>query len=326
MERSLALFNSMGRFGMIIPMSSISTRKMTAIRELLMSELSPIHLSNYSGDAHPSTLFSGVKMRLSIVIGRQRNSNSNASATFTTMFMRWYAQARPFVFALIAYHSFDQHLRFNGYIPKISSSTDATILQKVMSVQKTLSDYMSPHSTHCIYAHRIVAHFVKCFDFVPFFRNERDGKKKSEDYKVFCFRHQNDASLANAVVNSNTFYYTYLAYSDAYHCGRDLIEAFPLRLDQLSESQSCGLTGRNRRLMDDMKENSVRRRIKYRSTGWIEYDEFYAKLSKTHIDELDAILASAYGLTEHEVDHIVNYDIKYRLGPDTGEDDENPKA
>lgn len=32
------------------------------------------------------------------------------------------------------------------------------------------------------------------------------------------------------------------------------------------------------------------------------------------IDEIDSALASHYGLTEEELDFIINYDIKYRMG------------
>ena len=38
--------------------------------------------------------------------------------------------------------------------------------------------------------------------------------------------------------------------------------------------------------------------------------------SKPIIDEIDRVLAKHYGFTEEELDFIVNYDIKYRLGLD----------
>ena len=38
------------------------------------------------------------------------------------------------------------------------------------------------------------------------------------------------------------------------------------------------------------------------------------KLSKPIIDEIDELLAKHYGFTEEELDFIINYDIKYRMG------------
>jgi hypothetical protein len=63
-----------------------------------------------------------------------------------------------------------------------------------------------------------------------------------------------------------------------------------------------------------MKLKSRRRIYVYKTTGEVEYDEFYMKLSKPIIDEIDKVLARHYGFTEEELDFIINYDIKYRMG------------
>ena len=46
----------------------------------------------------------------------------------------------------------------------------------------------------------------------------------------------------------------------------------------------------------------------------ISYDEFYVSRSKLIIDKIDRILAKHYGFTDEELDFIINYDIKYRMG------------
>ena len=51
-----------------------------------------------------------------------------------------------------------------------------------------------------------------------------------------------------------------------------------------------------------------------KTTGEIEQDFYFAKLSKPIIDEIDKVLAKHYGFTEEELDFIINYDIKYRMG------------
>jgi hypothetical protein len=42
--------------------------------------------------------------------------------------------------------------------------------------------------------------------------------------------------------------------------------------------------------------------------------EFYPKKSKPIIDEIDKVHAKHYGFTDEELDFIINYDIKYRMG------------
>jgi hypothetical protein len=39
-----------------------------------------------------------------------------------------------------------------------------------------------------------------------------------------------------------------------------------------------------------------------------------ASKSKPIIDEIDRVLAKHYGFTDEELDFIINYDIKYRMG------------
>ena len=61
-------------------------------------------------------------------------------------------------------------------------------------------------------------------------------------------------------------------------------------------------------------EKSVRRIYNYKTSGKVEYDEYYMKKSKPIIDQIDTVLAQHYGFTEEELDFIINYDIKYRMG------------
>jgi len=41
---------------------------------------------------------------------------------------------------------------------------------------------------------------------------------------------------------------------------------------------------------------------------------------KLQFDEIDTVLARLYSFTEEELDFIINYDIKYRMGVDGGDD------
>ena len=68
------------------------------------------------------------------------------------------------------------------------------------------------------------------------------------------------------------------------------------------------------KLEKDMQNKSKRRIYHYKTSGRVEYDEFYLKLSKPIIDEIDKVLAKHYGFTDEELDFIINYDIKYRMG------------
>ena len=83
--------------------------------------------------------------------------------------------------------------------------------------------------------------------------------------------------------------------------------------------QSTELTSLATKLMSDMRRNSKRLEAQYVKTGNVEYDQFFPRLSKPIIDEIDRVLAQHYGFTDEELDFIINYDIKYRMGRDADE-------
>ena len=67
-------------------------------------------------------------------------------------------------------------------------------------------------------------------------------------------------------------------------------------------------------LMENFKHHCQRKETRYQATGKVVYDEFNQKPSKPIVDKIDRVLAQHYGFTDEELDFIINYDIKYRLG------------
>ena len=67
-------------------------------------------------------------------------------------------------------------------------------------------------------------------------------------------------------------------------------------------------------LMESFKRHSQRKETRYQTTGKVVYDEFDQKPSKPIIDKIDRVLSEHYGFTDEELDFIINYDIKYRMG------------
>jgi hypothetical protein len=47
-----------------------------------------------------------------------------------------------------------------------------------------------------------------------------------------------------------------------------------------------------------------------------------SRSAKPILHEIDRVLAAYYGFTDEELDFIVNYDIKYRLGDELLDDDD----
>ena len=74
--------------------------------------------------------------------------------------------------------------------------------------------------------------------------------------------------------------------------------------------------------MENFKRHSKERVYVYKTSEEVLYDEFYPKRSKPILDEIAPVLTRHYGFTEEELDFIINYDIKYRMGRDAGDEGE----
>lgn len=69
-------------------------------------------------------------------------------------------------------------------------------------------------------------------------------------------------------------------------------------------------------LMNDFKDNSKVLQMNYEKLGTLNIQCIYPKHSKHIIDKIDKSLSDFYGFTDEELDFIINYDIKYRMGKD----------
>ena len=73
--------------------------------------------------------------------------------------------------------------------------------------------------------------------------------------------------------------------------------------------------------MKRLEETSEVGAATYNVGGAVSYQRFRPKTAKALFDEVDRVLAEHYKLTSQELDFILNYDIKYRMGQDGGEEE-----
>jgi hypothetical protein len=95
------------------------------------------------------------------------------------------------------------------------------------------------------------------------------------------------------------------------------IQGFPVPERVLHDEEIGGLGSKYIR---DLQQNSIMLVRHQKQTGRTETQCFKIQKSKAIIDQIDSLLAQHYGFTDEELDFIINYDIKYRMGQDGGED------
>jgi hypothetical protein len=311
-ERSQIILSISGFNSFIVQLPIVCTDRMIPLQTYLLKNSLNIWYSNY--DDRPGKLFDGLQhIRATIFIAKKRSNNEiHKTEIYSSQYNRWYSESRPYLFESIQY-SCNQSINILGSIPKfgrfIANSTFLKILKrKILSVQmKSCSDYQ-------VYFHNAPQYWIRAMDFEPYFWNERDGEKRSVQVKTLSFNKGRQKNISVGVINSSLFYWWFILLSDCRHLNLREIENFPVGLDEISDDNYLKLEGLSKELMADYQKNAKRKEAYYKATGKVIYDEFYPKKSKLIIDEIDKVLAEHYGFTEEELDFIINYDIKYRMG------------
>ena len=122
---------------------------------------------------------------------------------------------------------------------------------------------------------------------------------------------------AFCILNSTLFYWFYQVRTNCRDFNPSDFRTFPLA-KRLAEEDMSKLA---RSLKQDLERSAGTVQASHSLTGAIAYEQFRPRMAKSVIDEIDTVLAQHYGLTNEELDFILNYDIKYRLGRDTQEEE-----
>jgi hypothetical protein len=262
-------------------------------------------------------LFSGIKFRLAIFLFSCQKDKPQQ--IFTTGYLKWYAEERDYLFvSKLLYTSVFS--KVNDAIPKIADILHSSVISKLAELKSHRCRLTFYKGEHKVYYHDAPINWIRAHTSIPFFTSERDGDKSSAHLKSIDFSTKKLADSAFSVICSNLFFIWYVTTSSCYNLNKREVDSFPIDLG--NEELTKALESLQNRLEVDFIKNSKRRVYIYKTTGRVEYDEFYPHKSKPIIDKIDRILAQHYGFTDEELDFIINYDIKYRMGKDDGGGDD----
>ena len=315
-ERSLAyLLNSNGRIGMIVPISIASTDGYSTLRKVCTKSKSGFYFSNFG--VRPSKLFEGVDKRLTIFIS---NGKQNTTS-YSSKYYRWLSVEREILFQNLSYQIIEPNLfSISGY-PKISSLVEKEILASLVKKKTSISNFILNRSSYKVKYTRKLQYFIQFFEQSPIIYDSNRIVIEPSELKEINFNSLVQKEIALALLNSNLFFWFFIAFSDCRNVNSREILRFPVELNQFESSTIIKLRELSYKLMNDFKENAIFQFRNDKRAGLLEIESFQPRLSKSIIDEIDTILAQHYGFTPEELDFIINYDIKYRMGKELEENE-----
>ncbi len=293
---------------MIVPLSAFCTQRMGTLVDLYSSQFKSNWISHFGW--RPSKLFDNVNRALSIIIS---GNNPNSHQVFTTTYQKWVSESRDSLMSQIAFIN----SRFTPapfIIPKIGELVEQNIAEKIWRHSKAnLGSYFSQKKTanQLFYRNTGGLYWKIITDFQPEFYEEGKRTQSSRESHLY-FTTKQDEGMALAVLNSNLFWWYYVVYSNCRDLNPYDLQSVPV--GHLLDDHRQQLMGLSEKLMIDMKARGVFKERAHGSKSAVKYQEFSPKHSKPIIDEIDRVLAQHYGFSAEELDFIINYDIKYRMG------------
>ena len=316
-ERSYAILADLRYIGMIIPISAFCTARMESFMKVLNDDSSAVFVSNYA--ERPAKLFEGAERNLSIMLCK-KELKSNSSIINTTYYYKWKSENRNLLFRNLNYQD-STDVCIPSVYPKISGVIESSILKKMRSVNHSICNYTIRRSNYIFYYKNSGGRYWKFMaNFQPLFY--LNGEKCSSSRETHLYFENNEIlTIATAVLNSTLYFWYYVMHSDARTNNPSDLKDFPIDINSIDNSNKLAICELSTQLMSELRKNASMVDAKYR-TGDVRFAQYLPALSKSIIDKIDEVLAKHYGFTEEELDFIINYDIKYRMGDELESTDE----
>ena len=296
MERSYTLSKT-AIVGMIIPLSSICAKNMDKLRNIVCKYDSWVS----SFEIRPSKLFEGVDQRVSILITNNLCNNQ----TLSTAIMRWDTECRKILFKQLYYSLTVTEER----IWRFSNIKELSIYKKFCTHHPIAKEISNEGNNYIHYRSAGLRYWI-IFLLSEFGTDSLSNKK-------IKFENKEVSQAIMAGLNSNLFWWYYSTNYDMFNLTESNITEFRLnymndhKIEELAEKLDIDLYNKRSRLVTNKTNGGTNLSFAYKK-----------KLSKPIIDEIDKLLAKHYGFTEEELDFIINYDIKYRMGDELNKDEE----
>ncbi len=307
-ERSGILSNPNGDVGLIVPIASISVAETASVRECVHSGYQAIWFSSYA--IRPAKLFEGVEQRLTIFLAHKRDGRRDQVCS--TKYHQWYVSERPQLFEVLAYCHMPN--RADGSpVPKCGTSTGRSIIEKLGKATGKAAAWLTKGGAWPLYFHRTPGYWIRMMDFEPYFRSPTATRSIHHIRELYAVGPR-EAAFIGCVVSSSLYFYWFFALGNCRNLTLDDVLQFPV--GKPSDALLDQATGLFKHLMANYQRNSA-----IRKRGRTEFQEFNWALAKPAVDAIDKMLASHYGLTDDELDFVVNYDLKIRMGASPDEDE-----
>ncbi len=294
-DNGLNLCSNNSVLSYIIPMSFVSSEAMSALHKMIFRMCETVYVSTYSN--RPMKIFENADQRTAILICHK--NNRPAKYLYSTKVNKRYKDTPAHdVIKNLKYVNSYPYVKY-GRLPKIGSETEIGILQKLFSSENTLSDLFDKNGLPVYYR-------TSGGRYYNIITNFKTGSTKEN-----CIYVRSEyRDTVGAILSSNLYYWFYHIYSNNLDLKSYELEIFPIPIKRFKPKQVKYLDNLYKEYLADLNKNSKVKKADYATIE--SYREYYARYSKHLIDKIDMAIQEPYGLTDEEINFIINYDIEFR--------------
>lgn len=287
LHHSIDILSNEGIMAFVIPLSYVSTIRMSKIREYISNKSDKQIIMNFAD--RPDSLFSCVHQKLSIIIAQK---TSKIKGVFSSSYQYWYQSERKTLFDNISIVPTPTDNK--AFWPKVGNQNEVNLYKKFLKLEGIdLLSYKDRESSGCLYVNQRGCFWMKAFT-KDMNSNSYAKYKVPKDVLPFVF----------CLINSSLFFLLWIIISDGWHITNKEISfiKIPSKISKFPVWENLMV-----RLEDKLEKTKV-----YVGTAQVEY-EYKHKECKDIIDEIDEELAAVYHLSATQLNYVKNFGLKYRL-------------
>ncbi len=299
-ERAISLQSASKFQSMIVPVGLMGLEEAWPLRKVIQDMFEYAAFSSFG--IRPAKLFDGVDQRLCIYTGRLGAKKLQACST---TYNHWAALERDILFDRLIFGDANVDLPGRRFL-KSGSPIFTSVMDKLSkNSSEPIALFLRKRTKYVMHYHRSPRYWIRGIDFEPHF--DGGGKTRStHHFRDLFFDSLNKAKGITASINSTLFFIWYMTTGNGRNIAAPDVKNFPIGdLEKWEDDLSTAFD----LLMKSYQENSV-----IKETKSSTFQEFRPSRSKVEIDDIDNILAKHFRFSEEEIDFILNYDIKYRVG------------
>jgi len=305
--RGVYLTKPGGSFSFVVPLSLSCGSDYEEVRRALYTNFGHLRTTHYS--IRPAKLFPNVDQRITIFVAKEKGLMPCIVESSRLYRFHDGEQTEVVLNAVTGIVG----PKSEGYVPRVSDAIGASIYDKFLSTDTSISDFLSKDlddpNIQNWWFHSVGRYWLKAYNSIPYFARNGIAGISTNLHEMSAIS-KSAAMVCVGIVNSDLFYFWWIMQSDEFHLLSTEISSMPMPESLLADDR---LKNAVESLMNDYQKNALRKSLKIKNTI-VEMDEIHARKSRSLILEIDKILAPYYGLDDKELLFLQTYDEKFRCG------------